>query len=65
MMNSAKVVGIALVVISLAAGYLGLKRVAHSTKEINFLGLTIDASNESGQMQGFLYPGAAAVLLAG
>lgn len=63
-MNTAKIVGIVLIVISLCAGYVGLNRVADSTKEINFLGLKIDASNESGQMQGFLYIGAAAALLA-
>lgn len=65
MMNSAKIVGIILIVVSLAVGYLGLNRVADSTKEINFLGLKIDASNESGQMQGFLYLGSAAALFAG
>jgi len=64
-MNTAKIAGIVLIVISLAIGYVGLNRVADSTKEINFLGLKIDASNESGQMQGFLYLGAAAALLAG
>ena len=64
-MNTAKIVGIILIVISLAAGYVGLNRVSDSTKEINFLGLKIDASNESGQMQGFLYLGVAAALLAG
>ncbi|WP_276381383.1 hypothetical protein [Flavobacterium sp. H4147] len=64
-MNLAKIVGIVLIVLSLAAGYVGLNRVADSTKEINFLGLKIDASNESGQIQGFLYLGAAVLLLAG
>ncbi|QSW88404.1 hypothetical protein J0383_19375 [Flavobacterium endoglycinae] len=64
-MNLAKIVGIVLIILSLAAGYVGLNRVADSTKEINFLGLKIDASNESGQIQGFLYLGAAVLLLAG
>lgn len=64
-MNTSKIIGIVLIVISLAAGYVGLNRVADSTKELNFLGLKIDASNESGQMQGFLYLGVAAALLAG
>jgi len=64
-MNSAKITGIVLIVISLAAGYVGLNRVADSTKEINFLGLKIDASNESGQMQGFLYLGVAILLFGG
>ena len=64
-MNLAKIVGIVLIILSLAAGYVGLNRVADSTKEINFLGLKIDASNESGQIQGFLYLGAGVLLLAG
>lgn len=64
-MDTAKIVGIVLIGLSLSAGYVGLNRVADSTKEINFLGLKIDASNQSGQMQGFLYLGAAAALLAG
>ncbi|MFD1604482.1 hypothetical protein ACFSJW_13820 [Flavobacterium artemisiae] len=64
-MNSSKIIGIVLILISLAAGYVGLNKVADSTKEINFLGLKIDASNESGQMQGFLYLGAAVILLGG
>ena len=64
-MNTAKIAGIILIVMSLAIGYVGLNRVADSTKELNFLGLKIDASNESGQMQGFLYLGAATALLAG
>lgn len=64
-MNVSKVIGIILIVISLGVGYIGVNKVADSTKAINFLGIEIDASNESGQMQGFIYLGGAILLLAG
>lgn len=64
-MNASKVIGIILIVISLGVGYIGVNKIADSTKEINFLGIKINASNESGQMQGFIYTGLAVVLLAG
>jgi hypothetical protein len=64
-MKAPQVIGIILVVISLLIGYVGINKVADSTKEINLLGLKIDASNESGQQQGYLYLGLAVVLLGG
>lgn len=64
-MNASKVIGIILIVISLGVGYIGVNKIADSTKEINFLGIKINASNESGQLQGFIYTGLAVVLLAG
>ena len=64
-MNISKVIGIILIVISLGVGYIGANKIADSTKEINFLGLKIDASNESGKQQGFIYLGLAIVLFAG
>jgi len=64
-MNTSKIIGIVLIIISLSMGYIGFNKVAASTKEINFLGLKIDASNESGQQQGYIYLGLAAVLFAG
>ncbi|KGO81490.1 hypothetical protein [Flavobacterium beibuense] len=64
-MNVSKVIGIILIVISLGVGYIGVNKVADSTKAINFLGIEIDASNESGQMQGFIYLGGAILLFAG
>ena len=64
-MNPSKIIGIILVVISLALGYVGINKIADNTKEINLLGLKIDASNESGKEQGYLYLGLAVILLAG
>ena len=64
-METSKIIGAILLVISLAIGYIGVNKIADSTKEINFLGLKIDASNESGQQQGYLYLGVAVILFAG
>ena len=64
-MNPSKIIGIILIFISLAVGYVGINKIADNTKEINLLGLKIDASNESGKEQGYLYLGLAVILLAG
>ena len=64
-MNPSKIIGIILIVISLGVGYIGINKIADNTKEINLLGLKIDASNESGKEKGYLYLGLAVILLAG
>jgi hypothetical protein len=64
-MNTSKIIGIILILFSLAIGYVGANKIADNTKEINLLGLKIDASNESGKQEGYLYLGLAIVLLAG
>lgn len=64
-MNLSKIIGILLIVVSLGVAYIGINKITDSTKQINFLGLKIDASNESGQMQGFVYLGVAIVMFAG
>jgi len=63
-MNTSKIIGIILIVVSLAVGYVGINKIADNTKEINLLGLKIDASNESGKEKGYLYLGLAVILLA-
>ncbi len=64
-MNASKLIGIVLIVVALGFAYIGFNKVADNTAEINLLGLKIDASNESGKTQGFIYLGVAAVLFAG
>ncbi len=64
-MNLTKITGAILIVISLGVGYLGLNKVADSTKTVNILGLRIEASSESGKEEGYLYVGLAIVLFAG
>jgi hypothetical protein len=64
-MNSSKIIGTVLIIISLAVGYIGANKIADNTKEINFLGLKINASNESGRKQGYIYLGLAVILFSG
>lgn len=64
-MNASKIVGILLIIVSLAVGYVGINKIGDNTAEINLLGLKIDASNESGKQQGYLYLGLAIILIAG
>lgn len=64
-MNASKITGIILIVISLSVGYIGFNKVVNNTKEVNFLGLKINASNEESQTQGYLFLGLAIVLFGG
>lgn len=61
-MNATKLIGTVLIIASLCVGYIGFNKIADNTKQINFLGLKIDADNESGKQQGYLYVGAAILL---
>lgn len=64
-MNISKIIGAILIIASLLVGYVGINKIADNTKEINLLGLKIDASNESGKQQGFIYVGFAILLFGG
>lgn len=64
-MTTSKIIGIILILGALALGYIGINKIADSTQQINLFGLKIDASNESGQQQGYLYVGAAVVIFCG
>lgn len=64
-MNLIKIIGAILILVSLGLGYIGFNKVADNTAEVKFLGIEINASNESGRQQGFIYLGLAVVLFAG
>lgn len=64
-MNVSKIIGSLLILISLGIGYIGFNKIMDNTKSINLLGLKIDASNESGKQEGFIYAGLAIGLFAG
>jgi hypothetical protein len=64
-MNSSKIIGAILIIISLGIGYIGFNKIADSTNSVKLLGVQIDASNESGKEQGYLYLGLALVLFVG
>ncbi|GEC72213.1 hypothetical protein SAMN05443543_11113 [Flavobacterium flevense] len=64
-MNLSKIIAIVLIILSLFIGYIGINKVQENTNKINFLGIKIEASDESGQQKGYLYIGFAVLLLAG
>lgn len=64
-MNSSKIIGAVLIIISLGIGYVGFNKIADSTNSINVLGVQIEASNDSGKEQGYLYLGLAILLFVG
>ena len=64
-MNTSKIVGVVLIILSLILGYVGFNKIADNTKQINLLGLKINASNESGKQQGYLYLGLAILIFGG
>lgn len=63
--NTTKIIGAVLIIISLFVGYVGFNKINENTKEVNLLGVKINASNESGKQQGYLYIGFAILLFAG
>lgn len=64
-MNSSKIIGAILIIISLGIGYIGFNKIADSSNSVELLGVEINASNESGKEQGYLYLGLAIILFVG
>jgi len=64
-MNTSKIIGTILIFASLAVGYVGINKIAENDASVNILGLKINASNESGKTQGFIYLGVAVLLFGG
>ncbi|MDO9185170.1 MAG: hypothetical protein Q7W13_04090 [Bacteroidia bacterium] len=60
-----KIIGAVLIIAGLAVGYVGFNKISESTKSANVLGLKIEASNQSGKQQGYLFLGLGAILLLG
>jgi hypothetical protein len=64
-MDTSKIIGALLIIISLAVGYVGINKITESNNSVNLLGIKIEASDESGKQEGYLYTGVAIVLLVG
>ena len=64
-MKIGKIIGIILIAFSIYLGYVGINKISNNTAEVNLLGIKIDASNKSGQTQGYLFVGLAVILLIG
>lgn len=64
-MSTSKIIAVVLIMASLGIGYLGYNKVSESTNQVNLLGLEIEASNESGKQEGYIFIGLAALLFLG
>lgn len=64
-METKKVIGIVLIVVSLGLGYLGVDKISNSSASVEVLNVKLGVSDKSGKEQGYLYLGLAAVLLGG
>ena len=64
-MKTNKVIGIILIVVSMVMGYLAYNKISESTKSVNLLGLKVEASDESGKTEGYLFLGLAVVFFCG
>ena len=64
-MNTSKIIGAILIIVSIGMAYMGYTKISENTQQVNLLGLKIDASNESGKQEGYMYVGFAAILFLG
>ena len=63
-MSSGKIIGIVLIVGSLALGYMGIDKIGDNDASVKIMDLKIDVSNETAKQQGYIYLGLALVLFA-
>lgn len=64
-MKTNKIIGAVLIFASLVFGYLGYNKVSESSNTVNLAGLKIEASDESGKNQGYIFLGLAGILFGG
>lgn len=64
-MDTKKIIGIVLILVGLFMGYTGINKVKSNDAQVKVLGLKIDASNESGKNEGYIYLGFSALLIIG
>ena len=60
-----RILGAVLIIASLALGYIGFNKISENSESVKFLGVKIEASDEEGKREGYLYVGLAVVLLGG
>lgn len=64
-MKTNKIMAIILIVAGLLMGYLAYDKISESTQSVNLLGLNIEASDESGKTEGYIFLGLAIILFGG
>lgn len=64
-MKTTKIIGVILIIASLALGYFGYNKISESTNSVNIVGIKIEASDESGKTGGYIFLGLAVILFGG
>ena len=64
-MKTNKIIAAILIIVSLAMGYQAYNKISESTKSVNLLGLKVEANDESGKKECYLFLGLAVVLFGG
>lgn len=64
-MKTSKIIGAILIIAGLVMGYLAFNKISESTTSVNLLGLKVEASDESGKTEGYLFLGLAVILFGG
>ena len=54
-----------MIIVSLGMCYLAYNKISESTKSVNLLGLKVEASDDSGKKEGYLFLGLAVILFGG
>ncbi len=60
-----KIIGIVLIIVAMAAGYMGITNLSNSGKSLEIAGLELSATDEGKQTTGFVYAGLAVICLIG
>ena len=64
-MKATKVMGIILIIASIALGYIGVNKISDSQASVEVLDIEMEATDQSGKQQGYIYTGLAVVLFIG
>ena len=64
-MKTSKVIGIILIVVSIALGYFGVNKISNSQTSVEVLDIEMKATNQSGKQEGYIYTGLAVILFIG
>ena len=64
-MKTSKVIGIILIVVSIALGYFGVNKISDSQASVEVLDIEMEATNQSGKQEGYIYTGLAVILFIG
>lgn len=60
-----KAIGIILIIVACALGYMGVNKVSNSESSVEIVGVELSATDEGGKTTGYIYLGLAFVALIG